>query len=223
MSTSTEQLVQQLGDATQRDAAHLELVRLGAKAVPVLLRAADLPQNVLHYQTILRTLLLIEDPRTEDLFRRAVASNDPEIRAIGARGLHRLKAPDALNVLQATLNDAPDPLHFVQTPAVHSLIELGLAALPTVFILMESADESTRQRAQHVLASVVLRDITQRLQPRPLTSDAQTAWETLRQANGSYQWDGPEAARMASVVRWKQWFGKTNDTRRRAESNSQAR
>ncbi len=209
MSTSTEQWVQRLGDARQLYAARKELVKLGAEAVPALLRAADLPQNVPHRQTILRTLLLIEDPRTEDLFRRAVASDDPEIRAIGARGLHRLKAPDALNALQATLNDAPDPLHFVQTPSVHSLIELGTAALPTVFTLMQSADESTRQRAQHVLASVVLRDITQRLQPRPLTSDAQTAWDNLRQANGSYQWDDPEPARMASVARWKQWLSKT--------------
>lgn len=209
MPTPAEQWVQRLADAGQRDAARKELVKLGAEAVPALLRAADLPQNVPHRQTILRTLLLIEDPRTEDLFRRAVASDDPEIRAIGARGLHRLKAPDALDALQAAINDAPDPLHFVQTPAVHSLVELGMAALPTVFTLMESADESTRQRAQHVLASVVLRDITQRLQPRPLTSDAQTAWESLRQANGSYQWDSPEAARIASVARWKLWFSKT--------------
>ncbi len=209
MSTSTEQLVQRLGDARQRDAARKELVKLGAEAVPVLLRAADLPQNVPHRQTILRTLLAIEDRRAEDLFRRAVASSDPEIRAIGAQGLQRLKAPDALNALQAAINDTPDPLHFVQTPAVQSLIDLGMATLPTVFVLMESADESTRQRAQHVLATVVLRDITQRLQPRPLTSDAHTAWETLRQANGLYQWDGPEAARMASVARWKQWFSKT--------------
>src|SRR5262245_33334865 len=54
-----------------------------------------------------------------------------------------------LAVLQATINDAPDPLHFELTPAAHALIRLGLPALPTVFALMESPDEATRQRAQH--------------------------------------------------------------------------
>jgi HEAT repeat protein len=206
ISSSTQALVQQLSDLAQADSASKKLVELGTGAVPALLRAAEFPQNGSHYQSILRALLTIEDPRTEGLFRRALASNDPQIRAIGARGLHRLKAADALNALEVVINDAPDPLHSVQTPAVQSLIESGMTALPTVFTLLKSADENSRQRAQHVLAAVVLRDITQRLQPRPLTSDAQVAWEKLSKANGSYRWDAPEAARSASVALWEQWF-----------------
>lgn len=208
MPSSPQQLLHQLADASVRDAARRQLVALGAEVVPALLQDAERPQDVAHHQAILRTLLALRDPRAEGQFRRALRSDDQEIRALGAQGLHRLDAPGALEALRATINDAPDPLHFLQTPAVHSLIELGQAALPTVFTLMESPDARTRERAQHVLASVMLRDFTQRLQPRPLTGEAQTAWDALRQANGSYQWDGPEAARMASVARWKQWFSK---------------
>jgi HEAT repeat protein len=208
MPSSTAELIEQLADAKTRNAAGEELVKRGAQATPALLNAADTPGDIQHYKSILRTLLAIKDPRAEDAFHRAMKSDDQEIRAMGARGLHLLGAPDAPQALQAAINDAPDPLHFEQTPAVQSLIELGTAALPTVFTLMESADERTRQRAQYILASVVLRDITRRLQPRPLTSDAQMAWEELRQANGSYQWDGPEAARRAAIERWKQWWAR---------------
>jgi len=203
-STSTEELIRQLAETERRAAAERELVRRGHNVVPVLTQAAA--QMPPHQAAILRTLLAIADPRSEDIFRRAVASSDPDIRSIGAQGLRRLGAPDALAALQLTINDAPDPLRFVQTPAVQSLIEMGMPAIPTIFTLMESPDERTRQRAQHALAAVVLRNIVQQLQPRPLTSDAQAAWERLRTANGSYQWDSPGDARRASLVLWRRWF-----------------
>jgi len=208
-STSTEELIRQLADSERREAAERELVRRGHEAIPALTQAVALPQAPPHQAAILRTLLAIADPRSEDTFRRAVASSDPEIRSIGAQGLHRLGAPDSLAALQLAINDAPDPLHFALTAAVQSLIGMGMAALPTIFTLMESPEERTRQRAQYALAAIVLRNITQQLQPRPLTSDAQAAWERLRQANGSYDWDGPEDARRASIARWRRWFSGT--------------
>jgi len=206
MSTSAAELVRQLADVKERDAAHQELVKLGSKAVPALLQAAAAPAGLPHDRAILDTLSELKDFRAEPLFRQALSSDDPETRAIGARGLFLLKAPNALDAIRIAINDAPDPLHFEQTPAVRSLVEAGMVALPMVFTLMESSDEQTRQRAQYVLASVVLQDITRQVQPRPLTSDAMSAWEKLRQENGFYQWDAPEVKRAASIDLWKRWL-----------------
>lgn len=221
MPASAAELVMHLADVQKRNAARDDLVKLGEAAIPALLNAAAAPLNIPHYKTILRTLLLmkdrlIKDASAEGLFRRALESDDEEIRAIGARGLHLVKAPDAMKALQATLNDAPQPFNFEQTPAVLSFIELGMDALPTVLALMESPDDRTRRRAWFVLASVVLKDINQRLRPRPLTSDAQTAWEELRRANGSYQWDAPESDRKASVSLWKQWLERNDSAKLKA-------
>lgn len=203
---STAELAQQLADMNKRNRARDELVKRGAQATPVLLNLAGTTQDIRHYKTILRTLLRIQDPRSEPEFRRALASGDEEIRVLGARGLHLLNAPDAFQALQVTINDCPDPLHFERTPAVDSLVERGLAALPTVFGLMESDRERSRQRGQYVLVSIVLANITQLIKPKPLPSVAQKVWEDLRQANGSYQWDAPESSRSASVRSWKRWW-----------------
>jgi HEAT repeat protein len=205
MSTSVTELVGQLADVKLRNDAWRQLLKLGPESAPTLLDAATRatpPQ----YRAILDILSELKDPRAEGLFRQALASDDPETRAIGARGLYRLNTPDAMDALRLAFNDAPDPLHFEHTLAVRSLIESGMAALPTVFLLMESAEAPTRERAQYALAAIVLRDITQQLQPRPLTSDALSAWEKLQQQNGSYRWDAPEPARRASVDLWKQWL-----------------
>src|SRR5262249_33285817 len=134
MPASAAELVTDLADVQKRNAARDDLVKLGEPAIPALLNAGAAPLNTQHYKTILRTLLLMKDPivnntRVQELFRRALTSDDEELRAIGARGLHLAKAPDMLQALQATLNDAPDPLHFEQTPSVLSLFELGMNAL----------------------------------------------------------------------------------------------
>jgi hypothetical protein len=211
LSTSTAELVEQLAHTDKRNVARAELVNRGSQATPALLSAAGKPRDLLHYKTILRTLLMIKDPQSESLFRGALESGDEEVRALGARGLYLLKVPDVLRILKSVINDASDALHFEQTPAVQSLIELGMDALPTVFNLLDSADERTRRRAHYVLAAVVLGNITRRLQPKSLTSDAQTAWEELRQTNGSYQWDGSESTRRASIDLWKKWFARVEN------------
>ena len=208
MPSPIAELIEQLADVTTRNAAGDQLVKRGGEAMPPLLRAAEAPKNLEHYKTILRMLLQIKDPQADAVLRQALASDDEEVRALGARGLHLLKTPDALQALQATINDSPDPLHWEQTPAVQSLVELGISALPTVFVLMNSANENTRRRAQYVLASVVLRDTNQRLQPRPLTNQALQDWEKLQQANGSYQWNETESARRSSIDLWKHWYAK---------------
>jgi HEAT repeat protein len=206
MPSSPSELIDQLADRARRNAARDELVKLGAEAAPFLLRAAENPRDPEHYKMILRALLHVQDPRSQDLFRRALTSNDADVRALGARGLHLLKAPDALDALRATINDDPDPLHSQRTPAVQSLIESGLSALPATFVLMESANEETRRRAQYVLASIVLEDITRRLQPSALTNEALRLWEELQRQNGSYAWNGSESARRSSIELWRGWY-----------------
>ncbi len=207
MSSSTQELVDQLADVAHRNTAREELVKSGVEATPFLLRAV--PKDNTHYKTILRTLLQIRDPRAAEAFRRALENPEQEIRAIGARGLYLVNAPDTLSALQATINDSPDPLHYTQTPSVQSLIEFGRAALPGVFALMGSSDEQTRRRAYYVLASIVLQEITRRLQSRGAAHEAQQEWQDLQRANGSYQWDAPESLRQPSLELWKRWYTRT--------------
>jgi hypothetical protein len=207
MFSSTQELVDQLADVAHRNAAREELVRSGVEATPFLLRAA--PKDDEHYKTILRTLLQIRDPHAAEGFRRALKNADEEIRAIGARGLYLVNAPDALSALQATINDCPDPLHYEQTPAVQSFIELGRAGLPAVFMLMDSSDEQIRRRGYYVLVHVVLQEIHRQLESRHSVQAAQQEWQNLQNANGSYQWDAPESLRRSSLELWKRWYAGT--------------
>jgi hypothetical protein len=206
MSAPITELVDALADVSKRNAARDELVRLGSQATPFLLKAADAPKNPEHYKTILRMLLLIRDPQAQDLFRQALASSDADERALGGRGLYLINAPDALSALEQTINDSPDPLHWEHTPTVQSLIEMGMAALPTVFALMDSGNESSRRRAQYVLATVVLQDVTRRLQPKSFTNEALQEWERLHKANGSYEWNETDSVRTSSIEQWKRWY-----------------
>jgi hypothetical protein len=114
-----------------------------------------------------------------------------------------------LSALQATKNDSPDPLHYEQTPAVQSFIELGRAGLPAVFMLMDSSDEQIRRRGYYVLVNVVLQEIHRQLESRHSVQAAQQEWQNLQNANGSYQWDAPESLRRSSLELWKRWYAGT--------------
>jgi HEAT repeat protein len=139
----------------------------------------------------------MRDPQSLETFRSALHDSDEEVRAIGARGLFLLGEEDAIQALLSTFNDAPDPL------AVESLIELGLAGLSALLPLLNDPDPLTRQRGQHVLATVTYRLLEKELQPRPLTNELRSAWETLWQKNGNYRWDAPADQRAASIERWR--------------------
>lgn len=205
MSTSVIDLIGRLANVKTRDDARQQLLSFGPEAAPALIDAAT-HGALAHHPAILEILSELRDPRADGVFREALGNADPKVRAAGARGLFLLNTPDAMDALRLTLNDDPDLLHFEQTPAVRSLIEAGMAALPTVFELMESANEATRQRAQYTLATIVLRTMTEKMKPKPLTNDALAAWTELQQLNGSYRWDAPEPSRTISVDLWKQWF-----------------
>ena len=79
---------------------------------------------------MLRALLERKDQRAEGVFRQALTSSNEQVHAIGAHSLALLDAPDAVDALLATINDAPNPLHFLHTPAVQALINTGMPALP---------------------------------------------------------------------------------------------
>jgi HEAT repeat protein len=208
MATTTHTLIEQLAEVGRRNAAREVLVKRGARAAAALLARLEQPTQPAHRKAILRTLLAVRYPPSIDLFRRLLSDADAEVRAIGARGLFLLGAEDAFQALVSTLHDDPNPLHIELTPAVESLIELGLIGLPALLPLLNDAEPLTRQRAQHVLATVTYRLLENELQPRPLTNVARSAWETLWQQNGNYQWDGPADQRAASIKRWQAWLAR---------------
>jgi HEAT repeat protein len=206
MATTTHVLIEQLAEVRQRTAAREALVKRGERAAAALLSRLGQPAHPAHRKAMLRTLLALHYLPSVDLFRSALRDADEEVRAIGARGLFLLGTEDALQALVSTLHDDPNPLHIELTPAVESLIELGLAGLSALWPLLNDADPLARQRAQHVLATVTYRLLENQLQPRPLTNVARTAWESLWQQNGNYRWDGPPDQRATSITRWQAWL-----------------
>jgi hypothetical protein len=154
----------------------------------------------------LRELLRTKALGSEAAFRQALASEDEEERSIGARGLFELDAPDAVDALLATIDDAPDILHADFTPSVHALGSLGLPGLPGVLPLLDSENRATRQHAQRVLERVTFKELERELQPRPLSQVAHRAFADLWQRNGGYDWDAPAEARRRSIELWRTWL-----------------
>lgn len=208
MNEHVKELIVQLDAPQTRQAARTELIWL--RAVQELLEALAAGTNAEHRKAVLRILLELKDARAESVFRDALDSEDEDVRAIGAAGLHGLGTPDALAAAVATIDDAPDPLHFDFTPSVRALTEMGVAALRAVLPLLDSADERTRQHAQKVFEQVTFRRVTDELNPPPLSTLAREHWTKLWEANGSYQWNGPEEQRRESVRRWRLWLDANN-------------
>jgi hypothetical protein len=207
VSGSAESLIQQLADPVAGKAAGQALLRQGPAAVEALLAALGRDPGLELRTQILRILSELKDERAHETFRRALDSNQEDLRAIGARGLHRLGAPEALDACIATIDDSPDPLHCDVTPSAQALSEMGLSALPAILPLLGSANDRTRQRAQKVLETVTFKEVSAAVKPRPLSDRARAEWADLWKRNGSYRWDGPTEARKAAIERWQQWLG----------------
>jgi HEAT repeat protein len=189
-----EKLIDELANLQTQNAASDALVKEGAKAVPGLLKRLIATIALDHRKAIFRVLLSIKDPRTEDPFRATLKSNDEDLRAMAARGLHALGAPDALSAAIATINDSPDMLHADLTPAVYTLAEIGLPAIPDVLNLLNSDDRFTRMHAQRALERITRARRTQ--------SDWQALWEQ----NGAYNFDAPADQRARSIEAWRRWY-----------------
>jgi hypothetical protein len=208
MTTPIHVLVEQLSDLNTRNAARARLIGRGASAVKELLSKLDEDIELDYRKTILRVLLEIKDARSEVIFRQSLHSADEDIRAIGAGGLFSLGAKDAIDACVATINDAPDMLHYDITPSVVALSEMGIPALQATLPLLDSEDARTRQRAQKVFELVTFNEVSRVVRPRPLSDEARTAWMALWTKNGSYQWDAPEERRKAAVKLWEGWLKK---------------
>jgi hypothetical protein len=182
------------------------LLKRGAGSVEPLLSVLREDIGLDHYKDVLRILVELKDSRAEETFRLALRADDEAVRATAARGLYLLGVFDVLDACIATLNDAPDPLHFDITPAVQSLCEMGITALPAILPLLDSADERTRQRAQKVLELVSFKEVSDTVQPRPLSDHARAEWSALWRRNGSYQWNAPEAQRQSATRQWRNWL-----------------
>lgn len=203
---TTEDLIEQLADPQTRNAARDQLVQAGAAVVDDLLSALAGDIEPEHRKMIMRALMKLNDPRSEEAFRRSLDSDDEDIRAIAATGLYSLGAADALEACLRTIDDAPDMLHYDITPSVRALTNMGLPALNSLLPLLDVPDERTRQHAQKVLEQVTFNEIKKALNPPPLSPLATAEWTKLWESNGSYQWNGPEEQRRAAIKRWEQWI-----------------
>lgn len=199
-------LIHELTDPLRRPAAEQALRARGAAAVPALLAALEEDLGPEARRSILRLLLQLGNGRAEDAFRQAVYSADEESRAIGARGLFQLNAPDSLQANLSAIDDAPDPLHNDITPAVTALSKMGMAALPDLLPLLDAPHARTRQRAQRVLERVTLDEMTRRSGQPPDSERARREWRELWEHNGSYRFDASQEDRQHAIHLWKIWL-----------------
>ena len=143
---------------------------------------------------------------TTEVFKRGLQDEDERVRAYAAEGLVRANDPDALSACLQTLNDAPDLAHLDMTPAVESLSEMGLEAVPPLLDLLLDDDEMTRLHAQRALEGIVNRRHgfqSSRGFPTPAAEqEVRDEW----QSNGSYDYAAPFTARAAAVEKWRTWL-----------------
>jgi HEAT repeat protein len=192
---SSAALVGQLGSAdfNTRALALAELVRRGNVAAPALRGALDATAPEIQVAA-LRGLVEIADAASADRFARFLDAPDERLRAFAAQGLARIGDARAHDALVRTINDYPDILHHLFTPAVVELIALGPAALPLVAPLLSARDPSTRERA-----FLVIRRIAE-------ANPALGSWQTLGDRLGPYDPTAPGAEREAAAQRWREWI-----------------
>lgn|SRR5262249_2050414 len=203
---SIEGLIRELMDPQKGNAAREELLKGGRSTVEALLSALAQSGEPEWQATIMRMLVEMDDERAADAFRRALDSDDEDIRALGATGLCRLGAEDALEACLRTIDDSPEMLHFEITPAVRALTKMGLPALNAVLPLLDAEDERTRQHAQKVFEQVTLDEIEREMKIAAHSPSATAEWQRLWDGNGAYQWNHAAAERRAAIERWQRWI-----------------
>lgn len=116
--------------------------------------------------------------------------------------------PDAARIAGwvRAIDDLPEAAHRDFTPAVHALVQAGLAALPLVLPLLQAPAEATRMRAQRVFEGVLRDWVRTRVPLRALDRRAARTAQAIWQRNGDYDWHLDEAARAAAVQRWRDWL-----------------
>jgi HEAT repeat protein len=183
------------------------LIRIGASSVPTLLPLLK-EESPDRRAQVMYALSQIAEPATLAAFENGLLDSDERVRAYAAVGLARIGDPNAPAALARTLNDAPDQLHWDMTPAVYSLGQMGLRALPELLDLLMDDDELTRLRAQRALERI--NDQLHESQPGHESSGgkpedpATVRWRT----NGNYDYAADVASRAAAVEKWREWIEK---------------
>lgn len=116
-------------------------------------------------------------------------------------------AAPAVDALIADLDVAADPLHADITPAVMALCARGLPAAARVVDLLDAEDPMTRLHAIRVIECAVSRHHGF-VPGRGFADDpaGEGRARAIFEANGSYDWQMPRAARQASMARWRAWL-----------------
>jgi hypothetical protein len=188
-------LVEQLGSAdfNARALALAELVRRGRDSTQALIAAVQTEGAEMRVRA-LRGLAEIADPTSAEVFARFLDAPDERLRAFAAQGLSRIGDPRALPALVRAIDDYPDMLHDLLTPAVGELMRRGDSALQAVGPLLDASDAATRSRAFFVIRRIV---------------EANTrhgSWDNLIARIGSYDPNAPAAERDAQARRWRDWI-----------------
>lgn len=184
-------------------------IQMGSEAVPGLL--ALLEESAANRSPVMYALARIGDPRARQAFAAGVGDADERVRAYAAQGLVRIGDPTAMAASLQTLNDAADELHLDMTPAVRSLGEMGLKAMPPLLDLLMKDDEMTRLHAQRALEMILSRRhglVPGEGYPSP---EAEEAMRSEWRANGSYDYSADANARSESVAKWREWLAKAKE------------
>lgn len=137
-----KRLITQLVDATRRDNAAKELIKLGADSVPLLIDALQTQDlDLLHYcQQILARISSATLPLT-----KALAAANPTIRARSAETLGIIKDK---SVIPALLSALKDEYYIVRASAVLALGNIGDAqVIPSLLPFLKDKDEEVRSAA----------------------------------------------------------------------------
>lgn len=137
------------GDETRADDAVTALVELGEEAIPALLDLTRSPDADSRWWA-LRTLAQSPLSRTEWLVP-FLSDPAPEVRQCAALGLAAKPDESAIQPLIRALSDGDS---MVGSLAVHALVKIGGAAVPSLIEAVKEAQQSARVHALRALAEI---------------------------------------------------------------------
>lgn len=192
--STIKKLIGQLAssDAAAREQALANLTKQGSKAVPALSQQVNTPGTPAK-DLLVQALANIGDTSSAALFKTLLSDGNARVRAMAAQGLVKLKHPDAVDALIATLHDYGDETSPFTTSA-YSLIDYGAEALPKVVGLLSDSSIYTREMGYNILAQIVTK-----------MPSYEHKWKELSAELGNYDPGGAPAEREAATRKWAEW------------------
>jgi len=151
-------------------------------------------------------LARIAAPKAAQIFQIGLYDSDERVRAYAAMGLARINHPDALAASLLTINDAPDLLHSDMTPAVQTIGEIGIKAVPQLLELLMSDDGNTRLHAQRALELIVSRIYGFHPGKCFLTSESDLKARNAWRDHGNYDYSADATARSIATSNLRDWL-----------------